>query len=75
MNEHDKQIRDAHVPPAIQTAVANGQLHKIAEHRLRVEILSLEKIAQYIGQKFAERQQRWRPVAEGLIALRQLRGK
>ncbi len=72
MDANDQKIIDQHVPAAVKAAVANGQLHKIAAARIGTEVLSLEKIAQHIGMKLAQKRQRWQPVAEGLLALRQL---
>jgi hypothetical protein len=72
MNTQEQQILDTHVPEPVKHAVQYGQLHKIAAHRLGVEVLSLEKIAQHIGTKLAEKRQRYRPIAEGLLALHKL---
>lgn len=74
MDTNDKQIRATHVPAAVCAAIENGQLYKIAANRIGTEILSLEKIAEYLGRKFATKRQRWRPIAEGLLALRKLEG-
>jgi hypothetical protein len=74
MNTTEKQIVEQFVPPTVKHAVETGQLHKIAEQRLGVPELSLQQVVQYLGVKLAEKRQRWRPVAMGLAALKQLRG-
>lgn len=74
MDEKDLQIKEAHVPQSVQRVIADGQLHKLAANHIGVETLSLEKIAQHIGTKLAEKRQRWRPVVDGLLALHHLRG-
>jgi hypothetical protein len=72
MNATDKQIVAQFVPEAVQTAVRNGQLHKVAAQRIGVQELTLQSVVQHLGVKLAQTQQRWRPVAEGLVALQKL---
>lgn len=74
MNQVEKQIIAQFVPQAVQDAVRHGQLHKIAAQRIGVPELTLQSAVQYLGTKLAQKQQRWRPVAEGLVALRNLQG-
>ena len=74
MTDVEKQIVAQFVPQAVQDAVQQGQLHKVAAQRIGVPELTLQNAVRYLGTKLAEKQQRWRPVAEGLVALQKLRG-
>lgn len=68
----EREIIDAYVPESIKEASRNFQMHKVAAHITGLTDFSIEKIAQYMGGRFAARRLKWRPVADGLVALRQL---
>lgn len=70
----EREIIEAYVPDSIKKASRNFQMHKVAEQVTGITDFSLEKIAQHMGEKFAARRLKWRPVADGLIALQQLKG-
>ena len=72
MNEVEKQIAAQFVPQAVKDAIRYGQLHKVAAQRIGVPKLTLQSVVQHLGTKLAQKQQRWRPVAEGLLALQSL---
>jgi len=62
------------LPSDVQNAVSTFQMHKLAAVPVDFDSNdSLVKLAYYVGCKIAERQARWRPVCDGLIALQQLR--
>lgn len=73
MNEQEKIVMEQLVPDTVKNLVANNQLHKIAEHRLGKEV-TLPNVVEYLGTKLASRRQNYRTIAEGLMALHQLRG-
>lgn len=62
------------LPERIKTAVRNNQHHHIMSARLGITDFSIEKIAEYFGGRIAARHLKWRPVKDGLQALRNLRG-
>jgi hypothetical protein len=61
------------VPESLKQLISNHQTHKIAKEQLGIPGTSLEEVAQHFGTKIAERQAKWRPVFEGLRALKALR--
>ncbi len=65
---------DSVLPGMVKAAVRNHQHHHLAAARLGVTDFSLAKIAEYFGGRIAARYTKWRPVKEGLQALRDLRG-
>jgi hypothetical protein len=71
MNEID--IIKAHLPESVKQAITTHQMHKLAELVTGLDDFSIEKISQYMGGRTAARHMKWRPVAEGLTALAQLR--
>jgi hypothetical protein len=48
-------------------------MHKVAASITGLDDFSIEKIAGFMGGRIAARHMKWRPVAEGLVALAQLR--
>ena len=70
----EREIIEAYVPESIKEASRNFQMHKVASQITGLDDFSLEKIANYMGGRFAARRLKWRPVADGLVALQQLRG-
>lgn len=68
------EIINAYIPESVKTLIQNNQMHKVASTVTGLEEFTLDKIAGYIGGRIAARQLRWRPVAEGLVALHNLRG-
>lgn len=62
------------LPSDVKEAVSTFQMHKLASVPVDFSAENgLGKLAYYVGCKLAERQARWRPVCDGLIALQQLR--
>ena len=57
------------LPETVKLAIAQHQTHK-----LDPDSSSLEKIAERFGNMFAERHRKWRPVFEGLNALKRFGG-
>ncbi len=70
----EREIIEAYVPDSIKEASRNFQMHKVASKMTGLDEFSLEKVANYMGGRFAARRLKWRPVADGLVALHQLRG-
>jgi hypothetical protein len=62
------------IPASLKGAVHNQQHHKIAEAKTGMKDFSFAKIAEYFGGRIAARKAKWRPVHDGLQALRNLRG-
>jgi hypothetical protein len=71
MNEID--IIKAHLPDSVKRAISENQMHKVASVITGLDDFSIQKIAEYMGGRIAARHMKWRPVAEGLTALSQLR--
>lgn len=71
MNEID--IIKAHLPESVKQVISTNQMHKLAEQVTGLNDFSIEKISQFMGGRVAARHMKWRPVAEGLTALAQLR--
>jgi hypothetical protein len=61
------------VPESVKIAFENYQFHKVMSQVTGIPKFSEEKIAEYMGGMMAARNQRWRPVFEGLKALQNLR--
>jgi len=70
----EKDILEAYVPESIKEASRNFQMHKVAGQITGLTDFSFEKIAEYMGGRFAARRLKWQPVADGLVALKQLQG-
>lgn len=70
----DIKIAETFVPESVKNLITNFQMHKLAEQLTGIEdFSSFEKIANYFGGRMAARRLKWRPVFEGLNALRTLR--
>jgi hypothetical protein len=69
----EQQVMAAVIPQSLKDAIANNRMDKVAEVVTGLDDFTLEKVAAYLGGRMAARQMRWRPVAEGLAALAQLR--
>lgn len=67
------EIINAHLPESVKQAITNHQMHKVASVITGLDDFSIEKIAGFMGGRIAARHMKWRPVAEGLTALAQLR--
>lgn len=67
------EIIKAHLPESVKQAISNYQMHKVATVITGLEDFSIEKISEFMGGRIAARHMKWRPVAEGLTALAQLR--
>lgn len=61
------------VPESVKTALENFQFHGVMSQMTGIPRFSEEKIAEYMGGMMSARQQRWRPVFDGLKALQNLR--
>jgi hypothetical protein len=71
MDEID--IIKAHLPESVKQAISGYQMHKVASTLTGLNEFSLDKIAEFMGGRMAARHMKWRPIAEGLTALAQLR--
>jgi len=67
------EIIKAHLPETVKQAISDHQMHKVATVITGLDDFSIEKISQFMGGRIAARHMKWRPVAEGLTALTQLR--
>lgn len=65
----DREMLDKLLPASIRNTVRSGQYQKIATLMTGVKDFSIDHIAQYLGTKVAMRHAKWRPVANGLLAL------
>ena len=70
----DIKTLDALIPESIKTAIRSHQTAKVAKVMTGIEDPSFAGIAGYLGTKIAARHAKWRPIADGLLALRKLRG-
>lgn len=61
------------IPEQLKYAAKNHQNHHIVAATLGITDFSLQKIAEYFGGRIAARHMKWRPVKDGLQALRNLR--
>jgi|GEM_PF-2531208 len=71
MNEKD--VINTYVPESVKTLVRTFQTDKLASQITGLDDFSIQKIAGYLGGRMVARRLRWRPVADGLVALRNLR--
>ncbi len=69
----EQEIIEAYVPDSIKQASRTFQMHKVASQITGLDEFTIEKVALYLGGRFAARRMKWRPVADGLVALRHLR--
>jgi hypothetical protein len=70
----DYKTLDDLIPESIKTAIRSHQSVKIAKVVTGLEDPSFASIARYLGTKIAARHTKWSPIADGLLALRKLRG-
>jgi hypothetical protein len=68
----EQEILEAYVPESIKEASRSFQMHKVASQITGLPDFSFAKVAEYMGGRFAARRMKWRPVADGLVALKQL---
>ncbi len=73
MEVTEQQIIESYVPEAIKQACRSGQTAKVATCVTGLDDFSFAKVAEYMGGRFAARRLKWRPVADGLVALQELR--
>lgn len=72
MNEEEKKIIDEYVPDSVKEAVSNYQTHHVMQQVTGLPEMTFDKIAGYFGGRMAARRLKWRPVFEGLQALKNL---
>ncbi len=70
----DIKTLDALIPDSVKTAIRSHQSTKVASAVTGLENFSFADVAQYMGTKLASRRSKWRPISDGLVALRKLRG-
>jgi hypothetical protein len=68
----EKTVIETYLPESVKETVRTFQMHKFAERITGLNDFSLAKIAEYLGGRMAARRMKWRPVTEGLNALRSL---
>jgi hypothetical protein len=61
------------LPEHVKTAARNHQHHHLMAEKFGINDFSIKKIAEYFGGRIAARHMKWRPVQDGLQALRNLR--
>lgn len=66
------EVIQKYLPESLKTAIANNQMHKVASQITGLDDFSLRKIAEFLGGRYAARKMKWRPVADGLVALSNL---
>lgn len=74
MKLDERKVVETHVPDAVKQASENFQMHKVAAQLTGLDEFTMEKIALYLGGRVVARNAKWRPVADGLVALSNLRG-
>jgi len=72
MDKEELKIINEYLPASVKEAVANHQTDKIVMAMTGLPDLSIDKIAGYFGGRMAARRLKWRPVFEGLNALKNL---
>ncbi len=72
MNE--REIVETYVPESVKEMVRTFQTHKLASSITGLDDFTIDKVAGYLGGRMVARRLRWRPVADGLMALRNLKG-
>lgn len=72
--QDERKVVEKRVPASVKLASENFQMHRIAEKMTGLDDFSLEKIALYLGGRVVARNAKWRPVADGLVALKSLQG-
>jgi hypothetical protein len=71
----DIKTLDALIPESVKEAVRANRSQKVAHVVTGLEDMSFASIARHLGEKVASRRAKWRPVANGLMALRNLRSE
>lgn len=61
------------IPESLKTAMDAHQSHRLFSARTGIQDLTLDKLAEYMGKKMAERKAKWRPVFDGIRALESIR--
>lgn len=72
MNQKEMEIIDEYLPASVKEAVVSHQTDKLVKQMTGLPDLTLDKIAGYFGGRMAARRLKWRPVFEGLDALKDL---
>ena len=72
MDAEEMKIIDEYLPASVKEAVVNHQTDKVVMKMTGLPELTLDKIAGYFGGRMAARRLKWRPVFEGLRALKNL---
>lgn len=70
----DQELIMHYVPESVKQLSRQFQIHKLATQITGLTDFSPEKIAAYLGGRIAARNIKWRPVADGLLALHELQG-
>lgn len=70
----DIKTLDALIPDSVKAAVRSHQSTKVASTVTGLENFTFADVAQHIGTKIASRRAKWGPIADGLVALKKLRG-
>ena len=73
MDAKTQELFDS-IPESVKEAVTGHTTMKMASDATGIEEFTLENVAHHFGVKMASRRAKWRPVAEGLMALQKLRG-
>lgn len=60
------------IPESLKQLISNHLTHKIASEYHGISDVTLEGVAAHFGTKIASRRAKWRPVFEGLRALKSL---
>lgn len=72
MEKNEIDVINEYLPESIKEAIEMHQMHKVASQITGLEDFSLAKISEYLGGRMAARQLKWKPVADGLVALHNL---
>ena len=70
MNEYETY--NQMLTPYVREAIVQNQTYKVAQVMTGIDDFTFDKIAGYLGHKIAQRHAKWRPVANGLLALNKL---
>lgn len=70
----DRELVMYYVPDSVKQMSRQFQMHKLATHITGLTDFSPAKVAAYLGGRIAARNIKWRPVADGLLALHELQG-
>lgn len=73
MNEDLEKMLFDLIPAHVKEAAASFNLHKLAPAIYGTEDVTLEKVAEHLCQRITERQERWKAIGDGLLALDHLR--